>query len=92
MNEGQNLNLRGRHFIDETVTLDEELSDGWLVEFRDDATAFAEGVEGGGGVESLNEQTLSRGPRVLGDVGDGSVEHPLGLIGPDYPSLPRSHF
>jgi hypothetical protein len=56
MNEGQNLNLRGRHFIDETVTLDEEFADSWLVEFRDHATAFAEGIEGGGGVESLKKK------------------------------------
>ena len=92
MDKGQNLNLHGRHFIDETVTLDEELSDSCLVEFRDDAAAFAEGLEGGGGVESLNQQALSRGSRVLGEVGDRSVEHPLGLVGPDYASLPRSHF
>ena len=92
MNKGQNLNLRGRHFIEETVTLDENLPDSWFVEFRDDATAFAEDVEGGGSVESLNQQPLSRGPGVLGDVGDGSVEHPLGLVGPDYASLLRSHF
>lgn len=92
MHESKDLNFRWRHFIDETVALDEELSDSWLVEFRNDATAFAEGREGGGGIESLNQQALSRGQRVLGDVGDGSVEHPLGSVAPDYPSLARSHF
>ena len=43
MNKGQNLHLRRCHFVDEAVTLDEELSDSRLVEFRNDPTAFAEG-------------------------------------------------
>jgi hypothetical protein len=29
---------------------------------------------------------------ILGDVGDGIVEHPAGLFSPDYAAPPRSHF
>lgn len=43
-------------------------------------------------LERLDQQALSRGTRILSDVGDGIVEHPAGLVGPDYVPSPRSHF
>ena len=55
MDEGQNLNLSWRHFVQEAVTPAEELSHSWLVELRDNAPAFAEGVRRGSGGESLRQ-------------------------------------
>ena len=71
---------------------DEELSDRLLIEFGHDPPALAEGFQRGGRIQSMSEETLSRRLRVSGDVGDGSVEHLLGLVRPNYPSVPRSHF
>ena len=50
------------------------------------------GVKRGGRLERLGQQPLSGGTGILSDVGDGIVEHPAGLFGPDYAPSPRRHF
>jgi len=92
VDEGQNMNSGGRHLVEQSVPLNEELSNIRLVELRGDSSSLAESVERGGCVQRLNQQPLGRRPRVSGAVGDGIIEHPLGLIGPDYSSPLRSHF
>ena len=81
-----------RHFIEQPVSLHEELSHSGLAEFGDHATSLAQGIKGGRCFQSLDQQALCRRTRVLGDIGNSVVEHAAGLLGPDYPSSPRSHF
>ena len=92
VDERQDLNLGRRHLVKQAVALNENLAHIRLLEFWNDATSLAEGVKRRRGIESLDQQALSSGTRVLGDVGDGIIEHLAGLLGPDYASTARSHF
>jgi hypothetical protein len=92
MDERQNLYLSRRHLVEQAISLNEELPDVGLVEFRYYAAALAEDVKRGSRLQRLNQQALSSRVGILGDVGDGIVEHPAGLFSPDYAPAPRSHF
>lgn len=92
MDKCQDLHVGRCHLIDQAVSLDEELPDVGSVEFGDYAAPLALDVERGGRLERLDKQTLSRGTRIAGDVGDGIIEHLTGLLGPNYAPSPRSHF
>ncbi len=61
MDERQDLNLGWRHLVEQAVSLNEELPDIRLVEFRNDATPLAEGVKRESRIQGLDQQALSRG-------------------------------
>ena len=92
VDERQNVYFGLRHFVEQAIPLNEELPDIGLVELWNYATAFAEDIKRGSRLQCLNQQALSSGVGILGDVGDSIVKHPAGVFSPDYVPTPRSHF
>jgi len=82
VDERQNVYFGLRHFVEQAIPLNEELPDIGLVQLWNYATAFAEDIKRGSRLQCLNQQALSSGVGILGDVGDSIVKHPAGVFSP----------
>ncbi len=58
MQESKNLDLRIGDLIDQTIPLDEDLSDRRSAELGDDPTALGHRLQGRSGIERLGENSL----------------------------------
>jgi hypothetical protein len=62
MDERQDVNLCGRHLVEQAVSLNKHFAHIRLVELWNDTTSLTVDIERGSGIESLDQQTLSGRP------------------------------
>ena len=71
------------HAIHQALAEHEDLSNGWIVQFRDDAAPLGQRRQARGDIECCLEHVPSSRRGVVGDVLDDFVERALSRLGPD---------